>query len=150
MKKLDLMCIITRDPMKAHISGNLRDTHSCSMSKAHKEATSPRDPHDYHVLSASFFQRVLNCFSIRGILQGAGRHRQPIDANLDPTDLTNDMPSPVVSKPISSQCPTKTKQPYEAFLILDVEATCHPGTDFNFPNEIIVCTKIISLYTCSE
>lgn len=30
------------------------------------------------------------------------------------------------------------KQPYEAFLVLDVEATCHMGTDFNFPNEIIV------------
>lgn len=30
-----------------------------------------------------------------------------------------------------------TKQPYDAFLVLDVEATCHEGTDFNFPNEII-------------
>lgn len=32
----------------------------------------------------------------------------------------------------------KSKQPYDAFLVLDVEATCQEGTDFNFPNEIIV------------
>ncbi|GLB35330.1 putative exonuclease [Lyophyllum shimeji] len=33
--------------------------------------------------------------------------------------------------------PPKAKQPYEAFLVLDVEATCQQGTDFSFPNEII-------------
>ncbi|KAF8061507.1 ribonuclease H-like domain-containing protein [Lyophyllum atratum] len=33
--------------------------------------------------------------------------------------------------------PPTAKQPYEAFLVLDVEATCQQGTDFNFPNEII-------------
>lgn len=33
---------------------------------------------------------------------------------------------------------TFVKQTYEAFLVLDVEATCMPGTDFNYPNEIIV------------
>ncbi|KAI0078183.1 hypothetical protein K474DRAFT_967896 [Panus rudis PR-1116 ss-1] len=32
---------------------------------------------------------------------------------------------------------TFVKQPYDAFLVLDVEATCMPGTDFNYPNEII-------------
>ncbi|TCD66457.1 hypothetical protein EIP91_001337 [Steccherinum ochraceum] len=32
---------------------------------------------------------------------------------------------------------TFVKQTYEAFLVLDVEATCMPGTDFNYPNEII-------------
>jgi hypothetical protein len=31
-----------------------------------------------------------------------------------------------------------TMQPYDAFLVLDVEATCQQGTDFNYPNEIIV------------
>jgi 3'-5' exoribonuclease 1 len=30
------------------------------------------------------------------------------------------------------------KQPYDAFLVLDVEATCAQGTDLNWPNEIIV------------
>ncbi|KAF8590520.1 hypothetical protein K439DRAFT_1403650 [Ramaria rubella] len=30
-----------------------------------------------------------------------------------------------------------TRQPWEYFLVLDVEATCVPGTDFNWPNEII-------------
>lgn len=33
---------------------------------------------------------------------------------------------------------TFVKQTYDAFLVLDVEATCMPGTDFNYPNEIIV------------
>ncbi|KDR73447.1 hypothetical protein GALMADRAFT_610486 [Galerina marginata CBS 339.88] len=31
----------------------------------------------------------------------------------------------------------KTKQPYEVFLVLDLEGTCKLGTDFNYPNEII-------------
>ena len=29
-------------------------------------------------------------------------------------------------------------QSIDAFLVLDVEATCQQGTDLNFPNEIIV------------
>lgn len=33
---------------------------------------------------------------------------------------------------------TRVKQPYEAFLVLDIEGTCELGTDFNYPNEIIV------------
>ena len=32
----------------------------------------------------------------------------------------------------------RVPQPYDAFLVLDVEATCLPGTDFHWPNEIIV------------
>jgi 3'-5' exoribonuclease 1 len=32
----------------------------------------------------------------------------------------------------------RIQQPYDAFLILDVEATCFQGTDFDYPNEIIV------------
>ncbi|KAF9448333.1 hypothetical protein P691DRAFT_729758 [Macrolepiota fuliginosa MF-IS2] len=35
------------------------------------------------------------------------------------------------------QPPAKVQQPYDALLILDVEATCFQGTDFNYPNEII-------------
>jgi hypothetical protein len=35
------------------------------------------------------------------------------------------------------------KQPYDAFLVLDVEATCMPGTDFNYANEIIVSLSAI-------
>ncbi|KAF9483805.1 hypothetical protein BDN70DRAFT_873427 [Pholiota conissans] len=31
----------------------------------------------------------------------------------------------------------KTTQPYDAFLVLDLEGTCELGTDFNYPNEII-------------
>lgn len=36
-----------------------------------------------------------------------------------------------------SEAPFPEKQPYDAFLVLDVEATCQEGTDFNWPNEII-------------
>ncbi|KAG2364479.1 ribonuclease H-like domain-containing protein [Suillus spraguei] len=31
----------------------------------------------------------------------------------------------------------RVKQPYDAFLVLDVEATCKEGTGFDWPNEII-------------
>ncbi|KAI0670592.1 ribonuclease H-like domain-containing protein [Trametes maxima] len=31
----------------------------------------------------------------------------------------------------------RTKQPYDAFLVLDVEATCVAGAGFDYPNEII-------------
>ncbi|KAL5529068.1 hypothetical protein ACEPAG_5042 [Sanghuangporus baumii] len=41
---------------------------------------------------------------------------------------------PKLEKP-ESPCPVK--QPYDSFLVLDVEATCREGTDFNWPNEII-------------
>ena len=34
--------------------------------------------------------------------------------------------------------PVAVKQPYDAFLVLDVEATCFPGTGFDWSNEIIV------------
>jgi hypothetical protein len=32
----------------------------------------------------------------------------------------------------------RIKQPFEVFLVLDVEGTCDLGTDFDYPNEIIV------------
>ena len=47
--------------------------------------------------------------------------------------------------PIQPQA-EKSKQPCEAFLVLDVEATCQEGTDFNFPNEIIVRMKGLTMY----
>jgi hypothetical protein len=37
----------------------------------------------------------------------------------------------------------KVPQPYEVFLVLDVEATCFQGTDFNWPNEIIVRYRVV-------
>jgi len=66
-----------------------------------------------------------------------------IDPVLYSTSLAIDMRYPrrgEVSPPQNTthiSPPPKTRQPYEAFLILDVEATCQLGTDFNFPNEII-------------
>jgi hypothetical protein len=39
--------------------------------------------------------------------------------------------------------PRRVKQPYDAFLVLDVEATCIAGTDMNWPNEIIVSAVLL-------
>ena len=41
------------------------------------------------------------------------------------------------SRPTHSVDPAPAVQTYDAFLVLDVEATCQPGTDFNYANEII-------------
>lgn len=43
----------------------------------------------------------------------------------------------------------KVPQPYEVFLVLDVEATCFQGTDFNWPNEIIVRYRAV-MRSCSS
>ena len=48
------------------------------------------------------------------------------------------LPKSTVVPPTSPRISPKTRQPYEFFLVLDVEATCQRGADFNFPNEIIV------------
>ncbi|KAI9433979.1 ribonuclease H-like domain-containing protein [Lactarius indigo] len=48
------------------------------------------------------------------------------DRQLPPPSMSNQRPA--ITAP----------QPYDAFLVLDVEATCYPGTDFHWPNEIIV------------
>lgn len=37
----------------------------------------------------------------------------------------------------------RNKQPYEAFLVLDVEGTCIQGSGFGYPNEIIVRTCLL-------
>lgn len=41
----------------------------------------------------------------------------------------------------------KARQPLNFFLVLDVEATCVPGTDFAWPNEIIV-SNYFTFYGC--
>ena len=43
----------------------------------------------------------------------------------------------------------KVPQSYDAFLVLDVEATCFQGTDFHWPNEIIVRYRAV-LRSCSS
>lgn len=48
--------------------------------------------------------------------------------------------TPVLNLP---EVPWPVKQPYDAFLVLDVEATCKEGTDFNWPNEIIVSFRVL-------
>ncbi|EJD06002.1 uncharacterized protein FOMMEDRAFT_78644 [Fomitiporia mediterranea MF3/22] len=43
----------------------------------------------------------------------------------------------VIPKLEKPESPWPIKQPFDSFLVLDVEATCQEGTDFNWPNEII-------------
>lgn len=38
---------------------------------------------------------------------------------------------------IHGQESTTVRQPYDVFLVMDVEATCVEGSSFNYPNEII-------------
>jgi len=52
--------------------------------------------------------------------------------------LKSALPKPVKPPVLATPTlPTRVKQPYDALLVLDVEATCKPGTDFQYPNEII-------------
>lgn len=44
----------------------------------------------------------------------------------------------------------RVSQPYDAFLVLDVEATCLPGTDFHWPNEIIVRYRVVGMFSRSS
>jgi len=48
----------------------------------------------------------------------------------EPKESTEMILNPVIDR-------TLVKQAYDAFLVLDVEATCVQGADFNYPNEII-------------
>ena len=48
------------------------------------------------------------------------------------------------------ETPWPVKQPFDAFLVLDVEATCQEGTDFNWPNEIIVCYCSLNVNVCDN
>lgn len=58
-----------------------------------------------------------------------------------PEELNHTAPSRVTKEqfPTNLQAVAVTvKQPYDAFLVLDVEATCFRGTGFDWSNEIIV------------
>ncbi|KAJ3476341.1 hypothetical protein NLI96_g11223 [Meripilus lineatus] len=58
-------------------------------------------------------------------------------SNTEPTE--SPLPSPEMQKQKVDAYIDRTlvKQTYDAFLVLDVEATCVQGADFNYPNEII-------------
>jgi hypothetical protein len=65
----------------------------------------------------------------------------PPQLSISPNHLSKDMSYP--SSPTSSVAETlvedpKIRQPHDALLVLDVEATCSQGVGFDFPNEIIV------------
>jgi hypothetical protein len=42
------------------------------------------------------------------------------------------------------------KQPYDFFLVLDIEGTCEEGHTFDYPNEIIVSPWITTVLPCSN
>lgn len=54
------------------------------------------------------------------------------------------LPTPLSTPTVPDRsADTRVKQPYEAFLLLDVEGTCELGTNFNYPNEIIVSDHLV-------
>ena len=55
-----------------------------------------------------------------------------------PVPLQVIAPVPPPSRELNQRRAVKVPQPYDAFLVLDVEATCLHGSDFQWPNEIIV------------
>jgi hypothetical protein len=121
---------------------------------AHERAMSP---HELVASRPSSYHRIFNRFNPRDIFWRISR-RHPMDSASRSADLKNDMSYPhqaslsketTTATTISHNFPRETKQPFEAFLILDVEATCHRGTDFNFPNEIIVSEEKIVHYAVS-
>ena len=69
------------------------------------------------------------------------------------------IPQPSEIRYPNNVCPTKmtpsaisfkgprVKQPFEVFLVLDIEGTCDMDTDFNYPNEIIVRARMTSWKT---
>jgi hypothetical protein len=66
------------------------------------------------------------------------RNRDPnVPPNSSPTNQKNSRPRRVRQSNAPSSSPTPS-QPIDVFLVLDVEATCQQGCDFNYPNEIIV------------
>lgn len=54
----------------------------------------------------------------------------------------------MVSTPAVAIDRVAARQPYDAFLVLDVEATCQPGTDFNYANEIIASCFVLCSGPC--
>ncbi|EGN95998.1 hypothetical protein SERLA73DRAFT_185475 [Serpula lacrymans var. lacrymans S7.3] len=59
-------------------------------------------------------------------LTQSGHSQLPVDPYLN-----------AVQKQVAAIEDTRAKQPYDAFLVLDVEATCLQGAGFEWPNEII-------------
>lgn len=73
----------------------------------------------------------------------------PTSAAHAPPQTTSPAPHTTSETPVLNlpEVPWPVKQPYDAFLVLDVEATCKEGTDFNWPNEIIV--SLCGLLICT-
>ncbi|CAK5279572.1 unnamed protein product [Mycena citricolor] len=62
------------------------------------------------------------------------RRTLPTVEDVTPPKLPEDNTAPPVSIEPAQKGP---KQPFDAFLVLDVEATCENGSSFAYPNEII-------------
>lgn len=60
-----------------------------------------------------------------------------------PIPATETEPPATMPSLVTALDPGAAKQTYDAFLVLDVEGTCQPGTDFNYANEIIASHPVI-------
>lgn len=63
-----------------------------------------------------------------------------------PQNAAVEINAPVTAKHKKKPENWLVKQPYDAFLVLDVEATCLQGTNFDWPNEIIVSGLPLSAF----
>lgn len=82
----------------------------------------------------------LSSFSIAIIL--FYRKRLPLASTTRKPEPNPDSNPEVPVQPPPSSVPP-VRQAWEYFLVLDVEATCLPGVDFTWPNEIIVQLRYI-------
>lgn len=86
------------------------------------------------------------------LFEGSSSHQTPLNgSDISPTyhrpcpqmsdKSTSNSSSQLARKDLIAKAAQKqdrrVKQPYDAFLVLDVEATCKEGTGFDWPNEII-------------
>jgi hypothetical protein len=90
---------------------------------------------------------IIGYFSIRPRLQRVAQSSFRFDAS----SAVRDPPSQRVREESAVTATQRTddtkvrevRQPYDAFLVLDVEGTCTEGSSWDWPNEIIVSSLLV-------
>lgn len=111
-----------------------RDTPTLVSPGAKKPSPSPTIPR-----SSSFndsFARIRRHFTLNGATSMLRAMRYQSEVQFGQRAMFSTVISPPPPSPPRRFL--KSKQLIDVFLVLDVEATCDAGSDFHFPNEIIV------------
>jgi hypothetical protein len=135
--------ISSRNPLKGKTS---REDSTQSQSKERVQASARQ-----HTTSSSSSASFIS--SLQSMLATTIPRPVPIPDTITtaPRTVSVSMGHPSAESASRTETPTETpkpaKQPFDAYLVLDVEATCLEGTDFNWPNEIIVrCILLVCLF----